>query len=61
MFYLTYKFHDNRINTFGFIEGGGAFEDPPGPGTPKKPGRNRVNNTSQAYPFHTYKYTRHTN
>ena len=29
MFYLTSKFHDNRINTFGFMEGGGAFEAPP--------------------------------
>ena len=44
MFYLTSKFHVNRINTFGFMEGGGgggAFEapPPPGPGTPKNPGR----------------------
>ena len=37
MFYLTSKFHDNRVNTFGFMEGG-AFEAPPGPGTPKNPG-----------------------
>ena len=22
MFYLTSKFHDNRVNTFGFMEGG---------------------------------------
>ena len=47
MFYLTSKFHDNRVNTFGFMEGGGgggAFEAlPPGPGTPKKPRRNGVN------------------
>ena len=48
MFYLTSKIHDNRVNTFGFMEGGGAFEAPPppphlpGPGTPKKPRRNRV-------------------
>ena len=44
MFYITSKFHDNRVNTFGFMEG--AFEappHPPGPGTPKKPRRNRVN------------------
>ena len=27
MFYLTSKFHDNRVNTFGFMGGGGeAFE-----------------------------------
>ena len=24
MFYLTSKFHDNRVNTFGFMEGGGG-------------------------------------
>ena len=30
MFYLTSKFHVNRINSFGFMEGGGgAFEAPP--------------------------------
>ena len=28
MFYLTSKFHDNRVNHFGFMEGG-AFEAPP--------------------------------
>ena len=30
MFYITSKFHDNCINTFGFMEGGGggAFEPP---------------------------------
>ena len=28
MFYLTSKFHDDSVNTFGFIEGG-AFEAPP--------------------------------
>ena len=28
MFYLTSKFHGNRVNTFGFMEGG-AFEAPP--------------------------------
>ena len=48
IFYLTSKFHDNRVNIFGFMEG--AFEapppPPPGPGTPKKPRRNRVNNFS---------------
>ena len=38
MFYLTSKFHDNCINTFGFMER--AFEAPP-PGTPKKPRRNK--------------------
>ena len=41
MFYLTSKFNDNRVNTFGFMEGG-AFETPLGPGTPKKPRRNGV-------------------
>ena len=25
MLYLTSKFHDNRVNTFGFMEGGGDF------------------------------------
>ena len=33
MFYLTSKFHVNRINTFGFMEdgegGGGGFWRPP--------------------------------
>ena len=24
MFYLTFKFHNNRVNTFGFMEGGGG-------------------------------------
>ena len=24
MFYLTSKFHDNSVNTLGFIEGGGG-------------------------------------
>ena len=24
MFYLASKFHDNRVNTFGFMEGGGG-------------------------------------
>ena len=24
MFYLTSKFHDNRVNTFGFMKGGGG-------------------------------------
>ena len=24
MLYLTSKFHDNRVNTFGFMEGGGG-------------------------------------
>ena len=46
MFYLTSKFHVNRINTFGFMEdgegGGGLLKTPPGPGTPKKPRPNRV-------------------
>ena len=32
MFYLTSKFHDDSVNTFGFMEvvggGGGAFEVP---------------------------------
>ena len=32
MFYLISKFHDNRVNTFWIS----------GPGTPKKPRRNRV-------------------
>ena len=46
MFYLTSKFHDNRVNTFGFMEGGEGVvlkPLPPGPGAPKKPRRNRVN------------------
>ena len=30
MFYLTSKFHDNCVNSFGFMEGGrAAFEAPP--------------------------------
>ena len=29
MFYLTSKFHDNRVNTFGFMEG--FFYKPPPP------------------------------
>ena len=37
MFYLISKFHDIGVNTFGFLEG-----SPSGPGTPKKPRRNRV-------------------
>ena len=52
MFYLTSKFHDNHVNTFGFMEdgggggGGGLLKPPPpGPGTPKKTRRNRVNET----------------
>ena len=36
MLYLTSKFHENRVNTFGFMEGG-LFKPPQGPGTPKKP------------------------
>ena len=46
MLYLTSKFHDNRVNTFGSMEGrgGGLLKPTPlGPGTPKKPRRNRVN------------------
>ena len=27
MFYLTSKFHDNRVNTFGFMERGGASQE----------------------------------
>ena len=47
MFYLTFRFHDNSVNTLGFIErvgGGGAFKAllPPSPGTLKKPRQNRV-------------------
>ena len=30
MFYLNSKFHDNRVNIFGFMEGGGGGA---GPGT----------------------------
>ena len=29
MLYLTSKFHNNRVNTFGFMEGGGGFKPPP--------------------------------
>ena len=29
MFCLTSKFHVNRINTFGFMEGGGGLLKPP--------------------------------
>ena len=48
MFYLTSKFHDNHVNTFGFMEG--AFDPPPpGPGTPKKPKRNRVNTCQKQF------------
>ena len=38
MFYLTLtsKFHDNRIDTFGFMEGLLFEAPPPGPETPKK-------------------------
>ena len=43
MFYLT-EFHDNRVNTFGFMEG--SFWSPPPPPQAqelqKKPRRNRV-------------------
>ena len=35
MFYLSSKFHDNHVNTFGFMEGGGGGGRP---GTPKSPG-----------------------
>ena len=43
MFYLTPKFHDDSVNTFEFMGGGGDFEAlPPGPGTPIKPMRNGV-------------------
>ena len=42
MFYLTSKFHDDSVSTFGFMEGLGACEALPGPETPKKPRRNRV-------------------
>ena len=46
LFYLSSTFHDNRVNTFGFMEEGGGLLTPPpfptGPGTPKKPRRNRV-------------------
>ena len=28
MFYLTSKFHDNRVNTFGFMEEGGVWSPP---------------------------------
>ena len=41
MFYLTSKFHVNRINSFGFMEGGGLLKPPP-PQTQelqKSPGR----------------------
>ena len=45
MFYLTSKFHDNGVNTFGFMEGGLLKSPPPlppGPGTPKKSRRNEL-------------------
>ena len=29
MFYLTSTFHDNRVNTFGFMEGGGLLKPSP--------------------------------
>ena len=29
MFYLTSKFHGNRVNTFGFMKGGGGLLNPP--------------------------------
>ena len=51
MFYVTSKFDDNCVNSFGFMEGG-AFEAPPpplGPGTPKKPRPNRVNSATFLY------------
>ena len=40
MFYLTFKFHDNRINTFGFMEGGGGggFKPPQAQELQKSPG-----------------------
>ena len=41
MFYLTSKFHVNRINTFGFMEGG-LLKPPPPPQAQelqKSPGR----------------------
>ena len=31
MFYLTSKFHDNRVNAFGFMVGGGGLLKPPPP------------------------------
>ena len=36
MFYLTSKFHDNRVNAFGFMEGGGLLKPPPRPRNSKK-------------------------
>ena len=33
MFYQTSKFHENRVDTFGFMEGG-AFEAHPPPPPP---------------------------
>ena len=52
MFYLTSKFHGNRVSTVGFMEGeGGLLKGPPGPGTPKKPRRNRVKVVRNSFPF----------
>ena len=42
MFYLISKFHDNNFHIFEFMEGGTPPPPHPGPGTPKKPRRNRV-------------------
>ena len=58
MFYLTSKFHDNRVNTFGFMEGVGLLKPSPPPppprprnSSPKEPRPNRVNTCIWGYPL----------
>ena len=38
MFYLTSKFHGNRVNTFEFMEGGGGGLQPQAKELQKSPG-----------------------
>ena len=50
MFYLTSKFHDSRVNTFGFMEGGGFWSSPPqAQEVQKSPGRIRLMNMADQY------------
>ena len=44
MFYLASKFHDNRVNTFGFMEGPGEAQE-----LQKKPRPNRVVNSFSSF------------